>query len=570
MQQTFRIMATKRNVTVPPQLKDFRNFLFLVWKHLNLPDPTTLQYDIAEYLQHGPKRSVIMAFRGVGKSWITSAFVVHQLLLDPSKNILVVSASKNRSDDFSTFTLRIIQEIPILQGLKPSENQRFSKIAFDVGPAPASHAPSVKSLGISSQLTGSRADIIVADDVEVANNSATQGMRDKLDEQVKEFDAIIKPLDSSRIIFLGTPQCEDSIYNKLRERGYKSRIWSSEYPDDTEAINNYGGDLAPLIADNITPETIGTSTEPLRFTDLDLEERKMSYGRTGYALQFMLNPKLSDADRYPLKINDLVVMDVDVDVAPEKIVWSSDPDNCDRELPNVGLAGDRYRRPANTVGDMIPYTGSVLSIDPSGRGKDETGYAVVKMLNGQLFVPDAGGIKGGYDTKTLQQLVTIAKDNKVNKVVIESNFGDGMFMELIKPLFRTTYPVTIEEVRHNKQKELRIVDTLEPVLNSHRLIVDPSVITDDYRSALSYPIEQQTRYMLMYQLSRITRDRGSLVHDDRLDALSIAVGYWVQQMAADVNQSMIDRQQELLQEELTKFTDSFHKRSNNKTVVSWI
>ena len=113
-------MATKRNVTVPPQLKDFRNFLYLVWKHLNLPDPTTLQYDIAEYLQNGPKRSVIMAFRGVGKSWITSAFVVHQLLLNPSKNILVVSASKNRSDDFSTFTLRIIQEIPILQGLKPS------------------------------------------------------------------------------------------------------------------------------------------------------------------------------------------------------------------------------------------------------------------------------------------------------------------------------------------------------------------------------------------------------------------------------------------------------------------
>jgi len=509
-----------------------------------------------------------MAFRGVGKSWITSAFVVHQLLLDPSKNILVVSASKNRSDDFSTFTLRIIQEIPILQGLKPSENQRFSKIAFDVGPAPASHAPSVKSLGISSQLTGSRADIIVADDVEVANNSATQGMRDKLDEQVKEFDAIIKPLDTSRIIFLGTPQCEDSIYNKLRERGYKSRIWPSEYPDEVEATNNYGGDLAPLIADNITPETVGTSTEPLRFTDLDLEERKMSYGRTGYALQFMLNPKLSDADRYPLKINDLIITDVDVDVAPEKIVWSSDPDNCDRELPNVGLAGDRYRRPANTVGDMIPYTGSVLSIDPSGRGKDETGYAVVKMLNGQLFVPDAGGIKGGYDTKTLQQLVAIAKDNKVNKVVIESNFGDGMFMELIKPLFRTTYPVTIEEVRHNKQKELRIVDTLEPVLNSHRLIVDPSVIADDYRSALSYPIEQQTRYMMMYQLSRITRDRGSLVHDDRLDALSIAVGYWVQQMAADVNQSMIDRQQELLHEELTKFTDSFHKRSNNKTVAN--
>ena len=557
----------KKHQEIPPPLRDFRNFLYLVWKHLNLPDPTELQYDIADYMQHGPKRSTIMAFRGVGKSWICSAYVVHQLLLDPTKNVLVVSASKNRADDFSTFTLKIIHDIPILKQLKPTEHQRFSKIAFDVGPAPASHAPSVKSLGISSQLTGSRADIIVADDVEVPNNSATQGMRDKLDEQVKEFEAILKPLDSSRVLFLGTPQCEDSIYNKLRERGYNARIWPSEYPDESEVISNYGGDLAPLIADNIDETTVSTTTEPLRFTDIDLEERKMSYGRTGYALQFMLNPKLSDADRYPLKINDLIIMDVDVDTAPEKVLWSSDPDQADRTLPNVGLSGDRYKRPAKTVGDNVPYTGSVLSIDPSGRGKDETGYAVVKMLNGQLFVPDAGGIRGGYDEVTLKRLVSIAKDNKVNKVVIESNFGDGMFMELIKPLFRTTYPVTIEEVRHNKQKELRIVDVMEPVLNSHRLIFDPSVINDDYKSALTYPIEQQTRYMLMYQLSRITRDKGSLAHDDRLDALSIAIGYWVQQMAADVNQNMIDRKQELLDQELTNFTDSFHKRKRSKAFL---
>lgn len=549
----------KTRPEIPKELKNFKNFLFIIWKHLNLPDPTPLQYDLAEYMQNGPKRSVIMAFRGVGKSWICSAYVVHQLLLDPSLNILVVSASKNRADDFSTFTLKIIHDIPILQELIPSENQRFSKIAFDVGPAPAAHAPSVKSLGISSQLTGSRADIIVADDIEVPNNSATQGMRDKLDEQVKEFEAIIKPLDTSRILFLGTPQCEDSIYNKLRDRGYNARIWPSEYPDESAITNHYGDDLAPFIADSTTPETTGTTTEPLRFSDIDLEERKMSYGRTGYALQFMLNPRLSDADRYPLKINDLIVMDVDVDLAPEKVIWSSDPENANKDLPNVGLRADRFHRPNKTVGDMIPYTGSVMSIDPSGRGKDETGYAVVKMLNGQLFVPDAGGIKGGYDQQTLQQLVGIAKHNKVNQIVIESNFGDGMFMELIKPLFRTTYPVSIEEVRHNKQKELRIVDVLEPVMNAHRLIFDPSVVTLDYKSSLSYPIEQQTRYMLFYQLSRITREKNSLVHDDRLDALSIAVGYWVQQMAADVNQNIVDRKQELLQQELDKFIDSFHK-----------
>ena len=552
------------------QLKDFRNFLYVVWKHLNLPNPTDLQYDIADFMQHGPKRSVIMAFRGVGKSWICSAYAVHQLLLDPTKNILVVSASKNRADDFSTFTLKIIHDIPVLQGLIPKKDQRFSKIAFDVGPAPAAHAPSVKSLGKSSQLTGSRADIIIADDIEVPNNSATQGMRDKLDEQVKEFEAILKPLDTSRILFLGTPQCEDSIYNKLRERGYDARIWTSEYPSEDLVLKNYDNDIAPYLTEKITDETVGRSTEPSRFTDLDLEERKLSYGRTGYALQFMLNPRLSDADRYPLKVNDLIITDVDVDLAPEKIMWSSDPSFENKDIPNVGLGGDRFHKPFKILGDMIEYTGSVLSIDPSGRGKDETGYAVVKMLNGQLFVPEAGGLKGGYDEQTLKQLVYIAKTNKVNKIIIESNFGDGMFMELLKPLFMTTYPCSIEEVRHNKQKELRIIDVLEPVLNQHKLIIDPSVVQQDYKSAQGYPIEHQAKYMLIYQLSRITKDKGSLINDDRLDALSIAVNYWVEQMNQDVNNNINYRKQELLDKELTSFVDTFNKAKGSYNSNLWM
>lgn len=550
-------MDTSNNDQTLDQLRDFRNFLFVVWKHLNLPNPTDLQYDIAEFMQHGPKRSVVMAFRGVGKSWICSAYVVHQLLLDPSKNFLVVSASKSRSDDFSTFTLRIINEIPCLQHLKPRDGQRFSKVAFDVAPAPPAHAPSVKSLGITSQLTGSRADVIVADDVEVPNNSQTQGMRDKLDEQVKEFEAIIKPLDTSRIIFLGTPQCEDSIYSKLQERGYNTRVWPSEYTTPDKAQHLYGDNLAPFVMKDCHDENLGKSTEPLRFSELDLEERRLSYGRSGYALQFMLNPRLSDVDRYPLKINDLVVMDIDNEVGPEKIVWAANPDNAyDNSLPNVGFNGDRFFRPFQTVGEHIPFTGSVMSIDPSGRGRDETAYAVVKMLNGQLFVPEAGGMRGGYSENTLKELAKLAKAHNVNTIVIESNMGDGMFTELLKPILRTIHPCSLEEVRHSQQKERRIIDTLEPVLNQHRLIVDPKVIKDDYQSAQSYPLEQQSRYMLLYQLSRITNDRGSLLQDDRLDALAIAIAYWTTQMAQDVDQQITDRKEELLQQELEKFMDT--------------
>ena len=554
---------------IPEKLKDFRNFLWVTWSHLNLPAPTPIQYEIAEWMQKGPSRSIVEGFRGVGKSWICSAFVVHQLLLDPQKNILVVSASKTRADDFSTFTLRLIHEMPILSHLIPGDKQRFSKISFDVGPAQASHAPSVKSLGITSQLTGSRADIIVADDVEVPNNSATQSMRDKLSEQIKEFEAILKPNDESRILFLGTPQCEDSVYTKLDERGYTNRVWTARKVTKAKNEKVYKGNVSSLCVSN---DEAGTPAEPSRFDDIDLAEREASYGKTGFAMQFMLDPKLSDLDRYPLKINDLIVMDIDRDTAPEKLVWAQTPENAwDSSVPNVGFTGDRFYRPFKVIGDHVPFTGSVLSIDPSGRGKDETSWAVVKMLNGYLYATDVGGLQGGYEENVLKVLAIKAKENKVNSIIIESNFGDGMFAEILKPYIEKIYPVTIEEVRHNTQKEKRIVDTLEPVMNQHRLVIDPKVIKNDYESAMKYPLESQIRYQLIFQLSRLTRDKGSLTHDDRLDALSMAVSYWTTQMAQDADRKIKDRRNDKIDLELQKYADAYYNRtSSTPSPHSWI
>lgn len=552
---------------IPEQLRDFRNFLYIVWKELNLPDPTPIQYEIAEFMQHGPKRGIIEGFRGVGKSWICSAFVVHQLFLDPTKNILVVSASKTRADDFSTFTLRLIHELPMLEHLKPTAKQRFSKISFDVGPAPASHAPSVKSLGVTSQLTGSRADIIVGDDIEVPTNSATQGMREKLSEQVKEFDAILKPLDDSKILFLGTPQCEDSIYNKLTERDYKARIWTARYITPTFNETQYHGSVSALCVDS---ENKGASTEYTRFSDIDLNERELSYGRSGFAMQFMLDTRLSDTDRYPLKLSDLIVMDIDNKVAPEQLIWARNPDLIwDSEVPNVGFSGDRYYRPFQTIGDHIPFTGSVLAIDPSGRGKDETGYAIIKMLNGTLYVPDCGGLQGGYSDTVLKTLAMKAKEHDVNYVISESNFGDGMFTEIFKPILQKIHPCSMEEVRHNVQKERRVIDTLEPVMNQHRLVISPKVIKNDFETAQGYPAESQLKYQLMYQMSRITRERGAITHDDRLDALSIGVNYWVEQMAQDANMRIQERKVELINKELSSFEDAYFKNKSKSNTLIW-
>lgn len=522
--------------------EDFRYFLYIVWQFLELPEPTPLQYDIARYLQNGPRRKVIEAYRGVGKSWITSAFVCWLLLRNPQEKILVVSASKDRADQFSTFTLRLINEMPLLAHLRSRPEQRQSMIAFDVGPALPDHSPSVKSMGIFGQLAGSRADHIIPDDVEVPNNSETQAMRDKLSERVKEFDAILKPGGS--IHYLGTPQTEESLYTRLTDRGYSVRVWPARYPILSDAVKTYGDTLAPVVlkALEANPALAGRPTDGVRFDNEDLAERELSYGRSGFALQFMLDTRLSDQDRYPLKLGDLVIFACNPDVGPEKIVWSGNPDYVCQDLECVGLAGDRYYRAATTFGQWVPYTGSLLYIDPSGRGKDETGWAVLKMLNGYLYLPAAGGFAGGYEEETLKGLATIARDHKVNLVQIEDNFGDGMFTALIRPVLAKIHPCTIEEVKVSRQKELRIIETLEPVMNSHRLIVDPSVIKGDRASTTNLPPDKALRYQLFYQMSRITKERGALSQDDRLDALAGAVRYYAEQLAQDADRKIADRE----------------------------
>ncbi len=542
-----------KNQKLLSKIKDFRNFLYIAWKHLKLPEPTPIQYDIANYLQHGSQRQIISAFRGCGKSWITSAYVLWRLLLDPQLNVLVVSASKNRADDFSTFCLRLLQEMPLLEHLYPKESQRQSKISFDVAPALASHQPSVKSLGITSQLTGSRADLVICDDVETSGNTQTQTMRDKLSEAIKEFEAIIKPEKQSRIIFLGTPQVEQSIYNKLQERGYKVRYWTARYPTENQ-LKSYASNLAPIIGNTWTHDLVSKPTDPVRFNTEDLLAREASYGRLAFNMQFMLDTTLNDLNKYPLKLSDLTVMTLNPDNAPEKVIWASSPELRQEGLPCVGLQGDAYYRPMQIQGEWLPYQGSVMSIDPAGKGKDETSYVVTKFLNGNIFILDAGGFSAGYTEHVLSKLVSIAKKNKVNKILIEENFGQGMFEALLMPYLKKDYRCTTELVRQTTNKHRRILDTLEPLVSQHRIIVDANVIKNDYEGTNElYPPEQALRYQLFYQISRLQKGANTLSQDDRIDALQIACQYWQKQLAKDQDLAYQDRKEERLNHELNKY-----------------
>ena len=174
--------------------------------------------------------------------------------------------------------------------------------------------------------------------------------------------------------------------------------------------------------------------------------------------------------------------------------------------------------------------------------KDETAYAIIKFLNGYLFLFEVGGFKDGYTDTTLQQLANKAKFYGVNEVVIEANYGDGMFTKLITPVFTATHPCSISEVKHSKQKELRIIDTLEPVMMRHKLIVATSVIQDDYKV-----YERDPHRSLIYQMTRLSREKGALAHDDRLDAVTMAVAFWIEHLDRDAQVGLDEAWEEQLE-----------------------
>jgi hypothetical protein len=550
------------NDTLTALQGDFKLFLQALWDQLDLPSPTRAQYAIADYLQSGPKRLQIQAFRGVGKSWITGAFVLWTLFKDPEKKIMIISASKERADNMSIFLQKLIIETPWLKHLRPkSDDARWSRISFDVLCSPH-QAPSVKSVGITGQMTGSRADLMILDDIEVPGNSMTELMREKLLQLCTEAESILTPKDDSRIMYLGTPQTTFTVYRKLAERNYRPFIWPARYPKD---ITPYEGLIAPQLQEDIdNGAESGEATDPDRFDDDDLLQRQSSMGRSNFMLQFMLDTSLSDAEKFPLKMADLVVTSVNPTEGPDNVIWCSDPRNILKDLPTVGLPGDYFYSPMQLQGEWTPYSETICSVDPSGRGSDETAACYISQKNGFLYLHEVRAYRDGYSDSTLLDILKGCKKYNATTLVVETNFGDGIVSELFKKhIQQTKQRILIDEVRANVRKEDRIIDALEPVLNQHRLIVDRGVIEWDYSSNQDSAPESRLLYMLFYQMSRMCREKYAVKHDDRLDCLAQGVKYFTDSLSISAQEQINLRKREDWNDMLEAFVDDPQSMTNH-------
>lgn len=501
------------------------------------PHLNRVQADILRFMFAGNKYRMVEAQRGQAKTTIAAIYAVFRIIHAPHYRVMIVSQTAKRAEEIAGWVIKIFRGIDFLDFMLPDiyAGDKASIRGFEIHYSLRGFekSPSVSCYSIEGGMQGARADLIIADDVESLQNSATAAGRVKLEESTKEFESINQTGD---ILYLGTPQSVNSVYNNLPGRGYELRIWPGRYPTEDQQ-KCYGEYLAPMLISDMEENpalrvgggitrTQGQPTCPEMYDDNALIEKEISQGTAKFQLQFMLNTRLSDSERYPLKLNSLMFTNFGTDKVPEMPVHSTDSINLIREAPKLGnKVTDVVYRVAPRPYEWKPTQRRIAYIDPAGGGNngDETGVAIVFLLGTYVYVYKVFGVRGGYADEDMEHIVKEIKEADCREVYVEKNFGHGAFQAIIQPFFERMHPCELIEDYATGQKEQRIIDTLEPLMTAHRLVFNTEILQADHDSIQKYALEKQSSYSLFHQIANITRDKGALRHDDRLDALYGAI-----------------------------------------------
>jgi hypothetical protein len=517
--------------------REFLPFLVDVMELLGF-GVTDIQADIAGFMAYGPQWLMVQAQRSQAKTTIAAAYCVWCLIHSPAHRILVVSAGGTQASEISTLIVRLVMNMPELECMRPDQSagDKASVEHFDVHHSlkGTDKSPSVACVGITANLQGKRADLLLADDVESAKNSQTAHMREQLDQFTRDFASIVQ---TGRVLWLGTPQSNESIYNSLPARGVTVRIWPGRYPTDKQ-MENYGERLAPLLRNRLLADPTlatgggllgnqGKPTDPELLGEELLQQKELNQGEAYFQLQHMLNTRLTDALRYPLKVEKLVLLAVGATMAPLSVVRSM-----------VGAAFDKivgtfsYKlAQTHSVSDSVKqYDLLWAAVDPAAGGLngDETAFAIGGFLNGNVYLLSVGAVPGGYDDTKMETLADYLLRYNISGVTIEKNLGYGAFSHIFTPVLTRRAAAmgrpcpAIEDDLVTGMKEARIIETLGPVIGRGSLIVTPDAVEDDLACCKMHP-QNPHFYSFFYQLAKMQRLRNAVPHDDRVDAVEALV-----------------------------------------------
>lgn len=562
--------------------KEFTTFLEDAMSELGFAT-SDIQRDIGMWLEHGPQYLMVQAQRGQAKTTIAACFAIWCLIHCPSFRVLILSAAGKQASDIAILIVRLIMTMDVLECLRPDKlaGDRTSNEDFDIHHSlkGVDKSSSLSCFGIDSNIQGFRADLLIADDVESGKNSATAVQRAKIAHITKDFTSICSV---GRIIWLGTPQTMESIYNSLAARGVSIRIWPGRYPTPKQR-EFYGDKLAPFLLRKMlqNPELCagggllgdeGQPVDDLLMNEATLQKKALDQGDPYFQLQHMLNTTLSDILRFPLKPSKLVLLEGTSESRfPLVIVRGMQ----DTHLRDFSTADYAYK--VMVPHDISKETSLLQSIwgyiDPAagGANADETAWAVGGFLNGNIVLLSWGGMPGGYDEDKLTHLAEHFKQfKKLDGIKIEKNMGHGAFRAVWTPILRKEMlNVQLVDDLVTGQKEARIIATLAPIMGRGSLIVTQAALDEDRETVARYQASVRQSYSGIFQLSKMSMARGALLHDDRADAVEGLCRHYTEQLAQDQKKNL-EKQQEKEHAELMRDPlghQRFQKRKHNNPTL---
>lgn len=456
-------------MTQDNQSVDFRIFLIL-WNRVQGQDTPHIHLRMADWLQArwigGDRRLLLMAFRSCGKSTIVGVFAAWLLYTDPNLRILVLAAEGTLARRMVRNVRRMIERHPLTGGLKPPSADQWAGERFTVLRNLELRDPSMMARGVDANITGSRADIIICDDVEVPNTCDTAEKRRALREVLSELEFILTPGGS--ILYVGTPHSWFTLYaDEARLEAGETRPF----------LDGYARLKLPIL------DAGGQSAWPERYSVDDITRMKDKAGAHKFASQMLLQPvNIAEGRLNPALLRR----------------YESGIDYI-RELNRMEIAGRKivscsaYWDPAFGGGD-----GSVLAVI---FGDDE----------GELWLHKIAYLKndGTTDAATGQclQVAAIMRDLYVPSVTIEIN-GIGKFLPQIlrRELGKARIPCAVLERSNSRPKDIRILEAFETVMAARLLHVHGDVLNTPFATEMQE-----------------WRPGGTRGHDDGLDAVAGAL-----------------------------------------------
>lgn len=513
-------------------------------------DLTEMQLDIGRYMADRTlKNKCVMAQRGEAKSTIGIARALYELVQMPNATVLLVSGSDDYAGTLSHAIVSAIMQWERLEWLRP-ESRAGARTSFTDG-FDVHHAfripdkqPSVKAVGIFGQLQGNHVSLLIADDVETTSNGSSPANRSRIATLTKEFAAIAN--DGAEILYLGTPQTQDSIYNTLPQRGFDVRIWPGRFPTPEEE-ERYGGCLAPWIKQKMDgrPElrtgygilgNRGAQTDPQRYSEEKQLQNERDYQQAGFQLQFMLDTSLSDALKQTLHVRDIIFFHGSPQSAPEVLHWSNHPRHL-AELPlDFPLARAQLYLAADFSETYVPFTNTKAFLDPAGGGKDESVLVATASIGPFIHVIGMHVYHGGQTEENVKAAVEWAAELGVKHITVEDNMGHGTVTNMYRgEIKKQGLTIGCEGVYSSGQKEVRIINRLGPIMQRHRVVIHWSVVEQDLRLCRGMA-NGGREFSLFWQMQNLTQDRQSIPHDDRIETLAAAVYLHAEVLQQDENE----------------------------------